>query len=41
MDSLNKVQFLKILQSQLNKLNFFEEDKFNSTLEILKDIDIR
>ena len=40
MDSLNKVQFLKILQSQLNKYNFVEEDKFNSILEILKDIDI-
>ena len=40
MDSLNKSQYLKILKVQLNKMNFIHEDKFDSIIESLKDIDV-
>ena len=40
MVSLNKDQYLKLLKTQLNKLNLVPEDKFNSALEILKDVDV-
>ena len=40
MVSLNKTQYLTILKNQLNKFNFIPEDKFQSIIEIFKDIDI-
>lgn len=40
MNSLNKAQYLKILKNQLNRLNFISEDKFDSIVESLKDIDV-
>ena len=40
MDSLNKSQYLKILKGQLNKINFIYEEKFDSIIESLKEIDI-
>jgi HAD superfamily 5'-nucleotidase-like hydrolase len=40
MNSLNKAQYFTILKSQLNKLNFIPEDKFDSIIESLKDVDV-
>ena len=40
MKSLNKEEYLKILKTELNKLGFIPEDKFDSILEYFKDVDV-
>ena len=40
MKSLNKEEYLKILKTELNKLGFISEDKFNSILEYFKNVDV-
>ena len=40
MNSLNKEDYLKVLKSELNKLNFVPEDKFDSILKYFKDVDV-
>ena len=38
--NLTKEEYLKILKTELNKLGFVPEDKFDSVLEYFKDVDI-
>ena len=40
MNSLNKEDYLKILKSELNKLNFVPEEKFDSILKYFKNVDV-
>ena len=40
MKSLNKEEYLKILKTELNKLGFIPEAKFDSILEYFKDVDV-
>ena len=40
MNTLNKEEYLKTLKTELNKLNFVPEDKFDSILDYFKDVDV-
>lgn len=40
MKPLTKEEYLKTLKTELNKLNFVPEDKFDSIIEYLKDVDV-
>ena len=40
MKTLNREEYLKILKTELNKLDFVPEDKFDSILEYFKDVDV-
>ena len=40
MKSLSKEEYLKILKKELDKLNFVQENKFDSIIEYFKDVDI-